>query len=300
MLAERVSTAISDRFKILPPPTVAARLTDGSEIAFSHFRSEVPFTGLTIPSKREEAFVFNIPLMSTRYSIVSVDGLRQSVVQAPGKAYLFDLTSKNEVSLDTVYDSVRFHLPQTAIDGFAYEKGGRRVGGLRARGLGEDDQILYRLALTILPVIQNAAGVTTAFLEYLSLALCEHVIYTYGGASRGARATGGLSPWQIRRACDFIEAHLTGDPTIATLSHECGISTSHFARAFRASLGMTPHSWITKRRLSRAKSMMIEGPESLAEIAIQCGFVDQSHLGRQFLKEEGQSPAQWRRNNVIR
>ncbi|MGO7323289.1 helix-turn-helix domain-containing protein [Rhizobium ruizarguesonis] len=295
MLADRVSVAISRGYNIPPPPTVAARIAGASEIAFSHFKSLEPQPGLSVPSPREEAFVFNVPLAPARYPIVSIDGRRQSVVQDPGKAYLFDLTSRNEVSLDTTYDSIRIHLPQTAIDCMAYEKGLPRVGGLRALCLGQDDAVLYHLALTLRPTILHSVPVTTAFMEYIALALHDHVIYTYGDIRRGTRASGGLTPWQVRRACDFIEANLADDPSIAELSRECGISASYFARAFRVTLGMTPHQWITSRRIERAKSLMVQTMESLAEIAIMCGFVDQSHLGRHFLRLDGISPAQWRR-----
>jgi AraC family transcriptional regulator len=300
VLSDRVSKAISKGFNIPPPPTIAARLAGTSQIAFSQFKNLESKPGLSTPSDREEAFVFNVPFKPARYSLVSIDGRGQSVVQSPGEAYLFDLTSRNEVSLDAIYDSVRFHLPQAAIDNLAYERGLRRVGGLHAKHLGQEDHILYHLALTLLPAIVDSTRVTTAFVEYMALALHDHVIHTYGGLPRGLRATGGLAPWQIRRACDFIEANLAGDPAIAALSRECGISANYFARAFRASLGMTPHQWITKRRIERAKLLMTHSTDSLAEISLICGFVDQSHLGRQFVREEGISPAQWRRRQGVR
>lgn len=300
VLADRISAAIGRGFKIPPPPTIAARIAGTSQIAFSRFRNLESKPGLSTPSTREEAFVFNIPLMPAKYAVVSIDGRRQSVVQSPGKAYLFDLTSKNEVSLDAVYDSVRFHVPQASIDDAAYERGLPRVGGLHAKSLGQDDPVLYGLALAILPVVMDPTRATAAFLEYAALAVHDHLIHTYGGLPRGIQAVGGLAPWQIRRACDFIEANLAGDPSIVALSQECGISASHFARAFRVSLGMTPHQWITKRRIARAKSLMSQSAATLAEISLVCGFFDQSHLGRHFLKEEGLSPALWRRRQGAR
>jgi AraC-like DNA-binding protein len=197
--------------------------------------------------------------------------------------------------LDAIYECVRIHLPQASIDDMSYQKGLRRVGGLFAKSLGQEDPILFRFALTMLPAIANSTQVTTAFVEYMALALHEHIIYTYGGLPEGNRTVGGLAPWQIRRARDFIEANLTRDPSIIALSRQCEISPGYFARAFRVSLGMRPHQWITKRRIARAKSLMTQSTESLAEISLMCGFVDQSHLGRHFLREVGISPAQWRR-----
>jgi AraC-like DNA-binding protein len=158
---------------------------------------------------------------------------------------------------------------------------------------------LYGLALALLPAIASPARATAAFLEYVALAIHDHVVHTYGGLPRGIPAAGGVAPWPIRRACDFIEANLADDPSIVAVSRECGISASYFARAFRASLGMTPHQWITKRRIARAKLLMSQSTETLAEISLVCGFFDQSHLGRQFLKEEGLSPAQWRRRQGL-
>src|SRR4029450_12494033 len=100
-----------------------------------------------------------------------------------------------------------------------------------------------------------------------------------------------MAPWKIKRACDLIEAHLGGNPSIAHLSHQCHVSHSHFSRAFRITIGMAPHQWRMKKRIERAKSLMLSSEHSMAEIAAMCGFVDQSHLGRAFVREVGVSPA---------
>jgi AraC family transcriptional regulator len=299
IFADRVSQNISKGFKVPPPPTLIARVADKSPIAFSYVKCLEPKRGLSTPSPQEDAFVLNVPLISARFSTVLIDQRRQSVVQSPGSVYLFDLTSQTSASLDTVYEWVRFHIPQSTLEDLAYEKGLRRVRGLFAKSFGQEDPILYRFALTMLPAITNPAQVSTAFVEYMTLALHEHVICKYGGLSEANQTVGGLAPWQIRRTRAFIETHLTGDPSIAELSRECGISAGYFARAFRVSHGLTPHQWITKRRLTRAKLLMTQSTESLAVISLMCGFVDQSHLGRHFLAEEGISPGQWRRRQRL-
>ena len=109
-----------------------------------------------------------------------------------------------------------------------------------------------------------------------------------------SRNRAGLAPWQIRRAYAFIEAHLDADPSISDLARECRLSASHFARAFRQSVGMTPHHWLMSRRIERAKKFLLEGDLELAQIALACGFVDQSHLTRNFTRHEGYSPGKWR------
>jgi AraC family transcriptional regulator len=295
VLADRIANGLSARFKIPPPPTIAAKLVGNTQIAFSRFRNLEPRRESSAPPEREDAFVFCASLTATRFSRVSLAGRVQSVLQSPQEAYLFDMTSKTEISLDGTFDNIRFHIPQAAIDQMAYEKGIRRIGGLHSKVFGQHDAILYSLARTILPAIENSSEVTTAFVEYIGLATFDHVVYTYGGTPRGNRVSGGLSPWQLRRVCDFIEANLAGDPSIIVMAAECGISMSYFARAFRTSLGMTPHQWILHRRVARAKTLIQDTTLTLVEIALLCGFADQSHLGRQFLRQTGATPAQWRR-----
>jgi AraC family transcriptional regulator len=75
------------------------------------------------------------------------------------------------------------------------------------------------------------------------------------------------------------------------------LSESHFSRAFSVSLGMPPGQYIAARRIVRAKLMMTSTGESLAYIAIACGFSDQAHLSKSFRCRVGITPGAWRRLN---
>jgi len=112
-------------------------------------------------------------------------------------------------------------------------------------------------------------------------------------------AEGGLAPWQRKRLHAFIEAHLEETITNQQLAELVNLSCGHLGRAFRISFGTTPRGHIIARRVERAAAMMIGTNEPLAEIAAACGFTDQSHLCRMFLRLKGQSPASWRRRSWI-
>jgi AraC-like DNA-binding protein len=73
------------------------------------------------------------------------------------------------------------------------------------------------------------------------------------------------------------------------------LSVSHFSRAFAVSIGLPPHRWLLNRRVERAKSMLSNAAPTLSEVAIACGFADQSHFTRTFTREVGISPGAWRR-----
>ncbi|MEI9983357.1 MAG: AraC family transcriptional regulator [Aliidongia sp.] len=108
-------------------------------------------------------------------------------------------------------------------------------------------------------------------------------------------ASGGLTGWQIQRVRNFIEEHLEDDIHLKDLSEVAQRSPGHFLRAFKQTLGETPHAYVVRRRLDRAGRLMLESDAALSEIALTCGFADQAHFCRQFRQSTGQSPAAWRR-----
>lgn len=116
------------------------------------------------------------------------------------------------------------------------------------------------------------------------------------GAPFKTRSPGpGLAPWQIRRTTLLIEERLSEPLSIAELASAARLSSSHFAKAFKTSVGASPHFYIMGRRIVRAKQLMADPSQSLATIAFSCGLADQAHLSRLFRRMEGVTPNAWRR-----
>jgi transcriptional regulator GlxA family with amidase domain len=109
---------------------------------------------------------------------------------------------------------------------------------------------------------------------------------------------GGLARWQARRALAYIEANIESKIASRELAALVSFSKSHFSRAFKRSLGLPPMAYVAKRRVERAKNMMISTGEHLTVIALACGFADQSHLNRSFRRMVGMSPGLWRRTST--
>ena len=105
----------------------------------------------------------------------------------------------------------------------------------------------------------------------------------------------GLAPKHIRSVAAFIDAHLHTKIKVEDLSRLTGQSSSHFSRAFRQSFGDPPHKYVVRRRVERGQSLMLSTEYSLARIADECGFADQSHLTRVFRAIVGENPYAWRR-----
>ncbi len=117
----------------------------------------------------------------------------------------------------------------------------------------------------------------------------------YGGCDDPDFLRGGLAPWQVRGACDFMIANLAGEAGVADFAAACELSVSYFSRAFRKALGVPPHKWLLNERVKRVRELLANTALTLPEVAIACGFTDQSHLTRVFCRKEGQTPGRWRR-----
>jgi AraC family transcriptional regulator len=109
-------------------------------------------------------------------------------------------------------------------------------------------------------------------------------------------ARGGLAPWQLRRAKEMLISHLDEPISLAELARVCKLSPGHFARAFRQTTGQPPHRWLVEQRIGKAKQLLVDTTLSLAQIALTCGFADQSHFTRVFAQLVQSSPGQWRRH----
>jgi len=102
---------------------------------------------------------------------------------------------------------------------------------------------------------------------------------------------GGLSPAMKNRICDFIEEHIGEKISLGDLSVLAGLSPNHFARAFQQSMGLPPHRYLLRRRLEHVEQMLRETQLPLAQIALEVGFSDQSHLARHFRRLTGIPPS---------
>jgi AraC family transcriptional regulator len=130
-----------------------------------------------------------------------------------------------------------------------------------------------------------------AFVEALAAGLSQQVAIHAGGcAPPAARLRGGLSTVAKRRALEMMDAQLDASLTVDILAQEVGLSTSHFARAFRETIGRAPHQYLLARRLERARHLL-EAPDAvLSDVALRAGFADQAHFTRLFKREFGVTP----------
>ena len=105
---------------------------------------------------------------------------------------------------------------------------------------------------------------------------------------------GGLPPGRAHRICEYIDSNLDQNVSLEVLAEMAGLSIHHFARAFKQTIGVPPHSYVLQRRIEHAQHMLRTTELPLSEIAQYTGFADQSHLARHVRRMTGVSPSMLR------
>ena len=98
----------------------------------------------------------------------------------------------------------------------------------------------------------------------------------------------------VRRAIELLRTRLADSVTLDDLAAHAGLDKFHLCRAFRAQVGLPPHSYLTQLRIARAKQLLASGVKP-SDIAPQIGMYDQSQLNRHFRRIVGTTPGRYAR-----
>jgi AraC-like DNA-binding protein len=210
---------------------------------------------------------------------------------------IHDLRREPLAVIDKSFHSLLFYIPFAALNALADQANVPRISELRYEpGVGVFDGIIKHIGLSLLPALRTPDRVSRLFTDHMTLALAAHCAQTYGGMQIVSRPLkGGLAPWQEKRSKEMLAGDLTGATPLHEIAGACGLSVSHFSRAFHKSTGLAPHAWLLQVRVDSAKAMLRSGDAPLSTIARACGFADQSHFARVFTSRVGLSPGAWRK-----
>ncbi|MFM0340160.1 AraC family transcriptional regulator [Paraburkholderia fungorum] len=107
-----------------------------------------------------------------------------------------------------------------------------------------------------------------------------------------------LAPNTAARVIDFIEAHLDQRLTLTELAVHAGLSVPHFKALFRQTLGMPVHQYVVRRRVERARNLLLQGRLSASQIALDTGFAHQSHMAHWMNRLLGVTPRELARSRT--
>jgi len=160
-----------------------------------------------------------------------------------------------------------------------------------------NDPVVHHLGICLHTARSRPSEMSAVCADHIASALQAYLKQSHNVVSLPPPAArGGLASWQLRRAKEILASRLDEPIPLAELARACKLSPGHFARAFRQTTGQPPHRWLMEQRIEKAKQLLVDTTLSLAQIALTCGFADQSHFTRVFARLAHLSPGQWRRH----
>lgn len=160
-----------------------------------------------------------------------------------------------------------------------------------------DDPLLTRLAEDILTEMRDRDPLSRLRVDILTQDIAIRLVRRWSNLDlRRAPERGGLAPWRIKRVTDYLEADLARNVTLAELAAVAGLSSCHFCRAFKRSLGLAPHQWLRARRMEKARELLETTDLPVIEVGAAVGLESPSAFATAFRRHAGASPSAYRRD----
>jgi AraC family transcriptional regulator len=284
---------IANSFRLKRVPAIVTRSSRGTPISVSRLSIGPDQIGMSPRVPAEDTFILALYLTDVPYHELW-RGRRKSIAQgyAANSMRLVNLIDDCSANITCSHESMVLYLPRAALNEFVEEDGGQMVQHLDCVP-GTCDPIVAQIADLLAPSLAHPGRTSALFTDHLILTLCAHLTETYGSSSlRGPRKLGQL---HVRKALEYMAGHHRDNISLAEVAQHCGVSRSYFAQSFKAATGQSPHRWMQAYRVEKAKTLLSSSSAPIAEIAMQCGFADQSHMTRIFSRFVGESPRGWRK-----
>jgi AraC family transcriptional regulator len=137
------------------------------------------------------------------------------------------------------------------------------------------------------------------FLDSVEQAMAVTLVNGHAARHRPVQIQrGGLGAARLRKIRELVDARIEDDLSLDEMAESVGLSTAHFARMFRKSTGDTPHQFVLRQRLERAKAMLCAADARVLDVAVACGFKTQQHFAQVFRGICGVSPTEYRQDSV--
>lgn len=161
---------------------------------------------------------------------------------------------------------------------------------------GVQDPLLTSAIQALEQELREPRELGTLYVDSVSDFMALHLLRDCGRPDALPRQRGALSRRNLQRVMERIESSIEQGVSLQALADETSLSRTYFSVAFRQSTGLSPHRYLTLRRLARARDLLRVSALSIAEVALRCGFSSQAHFTQYFHRESGVTPHQFRRS----
>ena len=292
MSKNQSSASISRVVEKLPTKSISMPLI-GSGLNVTYLQTDFS----RYPVHEHRAVQISIPLVTSGFDVVmmSATGKRQSYEKLTSDHALITPAEQPHTLLwDGETELVMFDLEPEFIERAAGESFRGSAVEIKAIG-GVRDSLITQCGSALGEEFKRPSAVGQIYVESLAVALAVHLLRNYSVPDQNAREfSGGLAGWKLRRALEYIDAHLDQNLSLSQIAETVGMSPYYFSRALKQSTGFAPHEYIVSQRIKRAKRLLAETKMPIIDVALAVGFVNHSHFSTQFRKLVGGSPKAYR------
>lgn len=156
------------------------------------------------------------------------------------------------------------------------------------------DEDITQSGIQLKESLQCDLGSQVMFESYARIFLTK-LILKYGLQKDEYDFSKSFTARQYKQVLDYIAVNYGDNILLEDMATEASLSTSHFARLFKQTVGQSPYQFLTAYRIEQAKKMLDNPHKLMVDVAFNCGFSDQAHFSRVFKKIEGLTPKQYRK-----
>lgn len=214
---------------------------------------------------------------------------------APGSLILIPPGTRDRLRWTGASDRIIVSLRQGSLAELAEQFGAAKMPVFQGAWT-LSDAALQSLVMEMAAEARNGWPLGSLYADLLSMGLRSRLLRSHTAEPLTAPfRKAGFSVPRLRKAMEYITAHLAEDLSLETVAAFVGVSASHFAHAFRSSTGQTPYQYLLDQRIARAKDLLRSTGWTVQTISAQSGFGSPVNFVRSFRQRTGATPQAWRR-----
>lgn len=220
----------------------------------------------------------------------TIDGMTRQQAIAPGDMMIVPANVEQGAHWTTEFEMIAIELSPTL---FAQAMNDATNFGATelVPQFATPDPLVYQLGLSLKTVLEQNSTGSRLYAETTAAMLSVHLLQHYSQRKPEFKDyEDGLSQSTLRQVIEYIHAHLNQELGLAELAAIAHLSPHYFARLFKQSTGVSPHQFVIRCRVERAKALLLSGQDSIADIAQQVGFANQAHLNVHIKRSLGVTP----------
>jgi AraC-like DNA-binding protein len=216
-----------------------------------------------------------------------------------GVALVIPAGAQIQARVQTPADFLHIHVPEYWLTEWPEKGDVPDVASLLTEApLHLRDTVVIKLTSTLLRALNGTSSASSIYADGITLSilarLLELVVARLAVKPARASSVSPLEAWRVKMAIDFIDQRIDHSMTSAELGAAVGLSPMHFAARFRAATGTSPHTFILRRRIEHAQTLLTTTKSTISDIAFSVGFRTQAHFTTVFRRQVDDTPHRWR------